>query len=325
MLDCCRPLDQVEKTGINLAEFVCLARCNGLKATLKRADRATLEQFKEDLRRTSMSPTEYLVVSFDRGTLKQSGTGHFSPVGGYNEEEGMVLVLDVARFKIFYGMGAPITGLSWNSRFAAHDNSSPRESLHPIDVETGKPRGYVILSKDVRRHMRSALSQLSQLTVDRDSWRGLAALLFKGIPERLATLDPSQISSPAEFIAFVIETIPDEYSMIVDNRLPLFVSPVSGDLDLGKATEGAPDVSQQPPATGDMSANPTGMLQAYIDDLNALLRALYETELYQIVKYTVSATRKAKARAKMMEIAAAASARAEAYAIEHGLSSSLNP
>lgn len=34
MLDCCRPLEHVAKEGISLAEFACLARCNGLSATV---------------------------------------------------------------------------------------------------------------------------------------------------------------------------------------------------------------------------------------------------------------------------------------------------
>jgi len=36
-LDCCRPLDQVMKEGITLAELVCLARCNGAQATARAA------------------------------------------------------------------------------------------------------------------------------------------------------------------------------------------------------------------------------------------------------------------------------------------------
>lgn len=29
----------------------------------------------------------------------QTGTGHFSPIGGYHAEKDMALILDVARFK----------------------------------------------------------------------------------------------------------------------------------------------------------------------------------------------------------------------------------
>ena len=40
MLDCCRPLAEIEHTGIILPEFACLAKCNGLKCKVFRADEA---------------------------------------------------------------------------------------------------------------------------------------------------------------------------------------------------------------------------------------------------------------------------------------------
>ncbi|KAI8590197.1 Phytochelatin synthase-domain-containing protein [Geranomyces variabilis] len=123
MLDCCRTREEVLQSGITLSEFVCLARCNGLKATMSRADRATQESFLRVIERTSREPNEFLVVSYDRGTLNQTGSGHFSPVGGYNAAEKM--------------------------------------SLAPLDPATGKPRGYVVLQKGHRGHMQSALSQLA--------------------------------------------------------------------------------------------------------------------------------------------------------------------
>ena len=39
------------------------------------------------------------VVSFCRSRLGQTGSGHFSPIGGYHAASDSVLVLDVARFK----------------------------------------------------------------------------------------------------------------------------------------------------------------------------------------------------------------------------------
>jgi hypothetical protein len=98
MLDCCRPLETVQETGITLPEFTCLARCNGLSATLKRADQVSKEEFLNHIKRTSKQQNEYLVVSFSRKTLGQTGDGHFSPIGGYNEQENKVLILDVARW-----------------------------------------------------------------------------------------------------------------------------------------------------------------------------------------------------------------------------------
>lgn len=38
MLDCCRPLEWVKEHGITLAEFSCLAKCNGLEEMTRYAD-----------------------------------------------------------------------------------------------------------------------------------------------------------------------------------------------------------------------------------------------------------------------------------------------
>ena len=42
-----------------------------------------------------------MVASFSRKELMQTGNGHFSPIAAYEEKEKMVLLLDVARFKVF--------------------------------------------------------------------------------------------------------------------------------------------------------------------------------------------------------------------------------
>jgi hypothetical protein len=54
------------------------------------------------------------------------GDGHFSPVGGFNESNRMVLIMDVARFK--YPAYWVSIDLLW-------------ESLHPKDESTNKSRG----------------------------------------------------------------------------------------------------------------------------------------------------------------------------------------
>lgn len=41
----------------------------------------------------------FLIANFDRGVLGQTGSGHFSPIGGYHRQRDLVLVMDVARFK----------------------------------------------------------------------------------------------------------------------------------------------------------------------------------------------------------------------------------
>lgn len=62
--------------------------------------------------------------------MYQTGTGHFSPIGGYHAERDMALILDVARFK-YPPHWVPL-GLLW-------------EAMDTIDESTGLQRGYLHL------------------------------------------------------------------------------------------------------------------------------------------------------------------------------------
>jgi hypothetical protein len=99
MLDCCRSIDEIKQVGITLPEFACLARCNRLASEMIHADMCSFEEFRNRTREVARSVEKIMVVSFNRADLGQTGTGHFSPIGGYCEKEEKVLVLDVARFK----------------------------------------------------------------------------------------------------------------------------------------------------------------------------------------------------------------------------------
>ncbi len=72
-----------------------------------------------------------VLVSYSRGTLNQTGTGHFSPVGGYCEAQDLVLILDVARFK-YPPHWIPLALLF--------------QAMQTIDPETSLSRGYLIIS-----------------------------------------------------------------------------------------------------------------------------------------------------------------------------------
>ncbi|RPA86165.1 Phytochelatin-domain-containing protein [Ascobolus immersus RN42] len=154
MLDCCRPLEDVKKKGITLAEFACLARCNGLDATTRFANKITFEEFHEDVKKSASSEDSFIAVSYSRASLGQTGSGHFSPIGGYcSDKGGMVLILDVARFK-YPSYWVPIQRLF--------------ESLQPIDAETGQPRGYSILRKS--KLGSSTPSSLFRLNLQKGKW-----------------------------------------------------------------------------------------------------------------------------------------------------------
>lgn len=101
MLDCCVPLENVKKTGINLAQFVCLATCNRLHAVVRYGSDSEdfLTELRKDVLRSVRGEEEVIVASYDRSQLQQTGTGHFSPIAAFHEKNDRVLIMDVARFK----------------------------------------------------------------------------------------------------------------------------------------------------------------------------------------------------------------------------------
>eukprot|EP00899_Mesostigma_viride_P005369 jgi/Mesvir1/14833/Mv05459-RA.1 len=92
--------------------MACLAACNGAGIHPVLASQTDLASFRELVRDTCAGRKprcmagdpgwhlpSFLVVSYSRKALNQTGDGHYSPVGGYHEEKDLVLILDVARFK----------------------------------------------------------------------------------------------------------------------------------------------------------------------------------------------------------------------------------
>lgn len=131
LLDCCVPLDKVKKIGITLPQFVCLARCQGVDVTVTYGDNMTVEQFREMVIQVASGDDDtFMVVSYSRKVVGQTGNGHFSPIGAYHRELDMVLIMDVARFKY------PPHWLPLPLLF---------EAMQPKDADTGRSRGCVLL------------------------------------------------------------------------------------------------------------------------------------------------------------------------------------
>jgi glutathione gamma-glutamylcysteinyltransferase len=165
MLDCCAPLEVVRERGLTLPQFACLARCNGAEVEWSRAETSSLEAFRAALRAgTKAGSGPFLVVSYSRRALGQTGDGHFSPVGGYCEARDLVLVLDVARFK-YPPHWVPLRAL-W-------------ESMLPLDSETGKSRGFALLRAGA---LPAALLRVAERPAD---WEAEAVLLARALPEKL--------------------------------------------------------------------------------------------------------------------------------------------
>jgi len=155
LLDCCVPLDEVRKRGVDLGQLGCLARCNGAEVQLSHADTADVESFRAALR-DAASSASVLIAAYDRAALDQTGSGHFSPIGGYHAERDLALILDVARFKY------PPHWVSAERLFAA---------MRPVDPTTGRARGWLSL-----RSREQGTSLGFSLTCDSQGWSALVEL-----------------------------------------------------------------------------------------------------------------------------------------------------
>ena len=188
MLDCCAPLDVIKEKGITFGEFACLAQCNGLDVISRRANRTSKQEFLEAIRQVCSRQHEHMVVSYSRPTLQQTGDGHFSPVGSYNQKRNLVLILDVARFK-YPSYWVPFDML-W-------------ESLKTIDQSTGKPRGYFILKRGQRRAF-----QFCRLMVTEYSWSVMAQLFCREIPRLFLERPPKTIE---EMVQRFFDTVSNDF------------------------------------------------------------------------------------------------------------------
>jgi glutathione gamma-glutamylcysteinyltransferase len=170
LLDCCAPLERVRERGLAIDEVACLARCNGADARVER-HAAGLERLRDDVRAASRSALEpILVASYARSALGQTGSGHFSPIGGFHEARDLVLVLDVARFK-YPPHWVPLDRLY--------------DAMKDLDPDTGSPRGWIMFTR------RRTPSALLFCVSAKDGVATLLAALETTIPERIAAAAPS--------------------------------------------------------------------------------------------------------------------------------------
>lgn len=131
MLDCCAPLADIRKRGVDVEEFACLARCNGADVNVQRCDASNLEAWRAALA-TAASGEAVVVASYDRAAMGQTGSGHFSPIGGYHARKDLALILDVARFK-----------------YPPHWVSAEQlwRAMERVDPTTGLARGWIVVRR----------------------------------------------------------------------------------------------------------------------------------------------------------------------------------
>lgn len=86
-------------SGVSLAQLAALARHAGLRNEVVYADTLSLYEFRERLRANLSHEGDFVLVNYDRRVLKQSGAGHISAVGAYDEARDAFLVLDQAAYR----------------------------------------------------------------------------------------------------------------------------------------------------------------------------------------------------------------------------------
>lgn len=100
MLNTCVSLETMKSSGCSFDDLACIARCNKLSVEAVRVSAlSSIITFRNDVKRVCSSTNTVIILNYARKIFNQYGTGHFTPIGGYDEKEDMVLILDTARFK----------------------------------------------------------------------------------------------------------------------------------------------------------------------------------------------------------------------------------
>ncbi|XP_022758471.1 glutathione gamma-glutamylcysteinyltransferase 3-like isoform X4 [Durio zibethinus] len=167
MLDCCEPLEKIKSQGVTFGKVACLAVCNGAQVEPFRTDQSSLDDFRKRVISCTSSEDCHLIVSYNRAVFKQTGTGHFSPIGGYHAGKDMVLILDVARFK-YPPHWVPLS-LLW-------------DAMNTIDKDTGHHRGLAFCRFMVISRLQKATSVLYTVSCRHEGWNAVAKYLTEDVP-----------------------------------------------------------------------------------------------------------------------------------------------
>ncbi|KAM7527325.1 hypothetical protein LguiB_030735 [Lonicera macranthoides] len=192
MLDCCEPLVKIKAEGISFGKLACLAHCNGAEVQAFRSNESTLDDFRRYVIQCADSEDCHMITSYHRGHFKQTGTGHFSPIGGYHAGRDMVLILDVARFK-YPPHWVPLK-LLW-------------EAMDTIDDATGHRRGFMMISKP-----QKASSVLYTVSCRHASWNSIATYLVHDVPLLLKLKEMKDVH---EVVSVVVTSLPNDFKEFI--------------------------------------------------------------------------------------------------------------
>lgn len=137
LLSCCVDMEHVKKKGVSMEQVACLAVCNGGSVQMIRdvdveQVRSTLSKLMRLSGDSEEDEMKFVVASYSRKQLGQTGDGHFSTVAAFHEESDSCLVLDVARFKY------PPHWIKLEALV---------EAMNTIDKDTRRKRGMLLIGK----------------------------------------------------------------------------------------------------------------------------------------------------------------------------------
>lgn len=138
-----RPLE-VEKGGNSLEQLASIVSEFDVQVDTHFADSLNANSCKDLLVAALKSPDQRVIVDFNRKTLHQKGSGHFSPLSAYHSGDDRFLLMDVARYK---------SPPCWVAADVLYD------AMIDTDSVSQKSRGFLILT---RRKSASAAASDSQ-------------------------------------------------------------------------------------------------------------------------------------------------------------------
>lgn len=126
-----RPREDVLRGGMTLETIADLLRTHPTEVKAVYASDTTLEAFRDLAAKNLAKADDYIIVNYQRSELGQETTGHFSPLGAYDEKTDRFLLMDVARYKY------PPVWVEAATLFKA---------MSTLDLDSGKSRGFVVVS-----------------------------------------------------------------------------------------------------------------------------------------------------------------------------------
>lgn len=75
MLDCCIPLETVQREGITMTQAACLAKCNGASTDVYPYGSVDVEEFRDMVKQACSVSDFHLIVSYSRRHFQQTGDG----------------------------------------------------------------------------------------------------------------------------------------------------------------------------------------------------------------------------------------------------------